>query len=122
MVKILSLTVVQHPTQYTPVVLRPGDDLPSWATGLVTNPDVVGDQAGVSEADDPQNETETSPELPDSSWKNDDIRDFAEAREIDLGDASTKADMLQVIHDMLELFEQDAGGEDRDETPSEDDN
>lgn len=122
MVKILSLTVVQHPTEYTPVVLRPGDDLPSWAFGLVTNPEVVGAQAGVSEADDPQIETETSPERPDSSWKNDAIRDFAEAREIDLGDATTKADMLQVIHDMLELFEQDTGGEDGDEIPSGDDN
>lgn len=36
-------------------------------------------------------------ETPDKSWKNEDIINFAEEQEIDLGEAATKAEMLAVI-------------------------
>jgi len=36
-------------------------------------------------------------DAPDKTWKNDDIVAFAEEHEIDLGDATTKADMLAAI-------------------------
>lgn len=124
MVKILALTVVQHPTKYVPVVLRPGDDLPSWAAGLVTNPAVIGDQAGDSDTEDPAEQTESDQGTsnsdddtqtdsdggngrPDSSWKNDDIRDYAESRGIELGEASTKAEMLEVVNEVMDLLESD---------------
>jgi hypothetical protein len=35
--------------------------------------------------------------FPDSSWKNDDIKAWAETHEVDLGDATKKADMLAAI-------------------------
>lgn len=34
---------------------------------------------------------------PDESWKNADIKEWAEAHEVDLGDATKKADMLAAI-------------------------
>jgi hypothetical protein len=34
---------------------------------------------------------------PDQSWKNDDIKAWADAHEVDLGDATKKADMLAAI-------------------------
>jgi hypothetical protein len=34
---------------------------------------------------------------PTSDWKNADIRDWADAHDVDLGDATTKADMLAAI-------------------------
>jgi hypothetical protein len=45
-------------------------------------------------------ETPEEPEkssFPDSSWKNDEIKAWAESHEVDLGDATKKADMLAAI-------------------------
>lgn len=38
------------------------------------------------------------PVEPDESWKNDDIKAYAESHGIDLGEAKTKADMLAAIN------------------------
>ncbi|MEL4357040.1 MULTISPECIES: hypothetical protein [unclassified Luteococcus] len=45
-------------------------------------------------ADEPVTDTK-----PDESWKNDDIKAYAESHGIDLGEAKTKADMLAAIND-----------------------
>ena len=120
MAKILALTVVQHPSEYTPVVLRPGDDLPSWASKLVTNPEVVDQPEasgaeGTGEQTEPGSESsnnEDEPSRPDSSWKNDDIRDFAEEHQIDLMETNTKADMLELINNVLDLRDLEAAEDD----------
>lgn len=40
---------------------------------------------------------ETAPATPTEEWKNREIKDWATAHEVDLGDATTKADMLAAI-------------------------
>jgi hypothetical protein len=49
---------------------------------------------GKSTGDEPADEPEPTPT---SDWKNADIKDWAAAHDVDLGEATTKADMLDVI-------------------------
>lgn len=50
-------------------------------------------------AEDPKEEPEEVPTegAPDDSWKNADIKTWADAHDVDLGGATTKADMLAAI-------------------------
>jgi hypothetical protein len=45
----------------------------------------------------PADDTDAPEEYPGESWKNDDIKAWAEAHEVDLGGATKKADMLAAI-------------------------
>jgi hypothetical protein len=40
--------------------------------------------------------------VPEKSWKKDDLIDWAEAHDVDLGDASTKDDIWEIIDAYLE--------------------
>ncbi|MDQ5863217.1 MAG: hypothetical protein M3536_13250 [Actinomycetota bacterium] len=66
----------------------PDDTLPEWAEALITNPDVWAEKP---ESDD----------LPDGdiddTWTVKQLKAYAKAEEIDLGDAKSKADILTKI-------------------------
>lgn len=71
------------------------------ATGYIV-PVAVSDyyQKMVRGETEPEEEVAPEPEkssFPDDSWKNDDIKAWAEAHEVDLGNATKKADMLAAI-------------------------
>jgi hypothetical protein len=51
---------------------------------------------GAAPEEEPEEEDEKS-DFPDDSWKNADIKGWAEAHKVDLGDATKKADMLAAI-------------------------
>lgn len=69
---------------FTFVALKAGDEVPEWAVDQVGDHLVDGDVAST---------------VPDESWKNDEIQDYAAQHGIDLGDATVKADMLAVINE-----------------------
>lgn len=76
----LSVTViVRHPSTGQIEVLSEGSDLPEWADGL------VGDHA-LDGGDGPS-----------AAWKVSDLREYAQENEIDLGGATTKAEILAAI-------------------------
>jgi hypothetical protein len=59
---------------------------------------VRGETEAVEEepvTEEPDDDEKSS--FPDSSWKNEDIKAWAESHEVDLGDATKKADMLAAI-------------------------
>jgi hypothetical protein len=70
----------------------PDDTVPEWAVDLITNPDVW--------AEDPE-KSEDSDDLPDGdvndTWTVKQLKAYAKAEDIDLGDAKTKADILSKI-------------------------
>lgn len=93
-----------------------GDTVPEWLDAYVDDhaagtdidvPVIEDDQPQEVPEGDPQDqdkpETDTvSDANPDSSWKKDDLIDWAEAYEVDLGDASTKAEIWEIIEAYLE--------------------
>lgn len=70
----------------------PNDTLPEWAETLITNPGVW--------AEEPDDES-GSDGLPDGdideTWTVKQLKAYAKAEEIDLGDAKTKTDILSKI-------------------------
>lgn len=48
-------------------------------------------------SEEPAEEVELSDDSPSESWKNDEIKSWAEAQGVDLGGATKKADMLAAI-------------------------
>jgi hypothetical protein len=70
----------------------PDDTLPEWAEKLITNPGVW--------AEKPEAESD-SDELPEGdvtdAWTVKQLKAYAKAEDIDLGDAKTKADILSKI-------------------------
>ncbi|WP_072689281.1 hypothetical protein [Rhodococcus marinonascens] len=80
-------TVYVHDDQGSVHEFQPGDTLPSWAAGKITNPAAITD-------DTPATFPEGSPS---EDWKVDDLLAYAEEHGIDLGDAKKKADLLAVI-------------------------
>jgi hypothetical protein len=52
---------------------------------------------GETEPEEEAPEEAEKSSFPDSSWKNDEIKAWAESHEVDLGDATKKADMLAAI-------------------------
>lgn len=82
--------------------LLEGSAVPSWADGLVADADTVDGPEPVpaegGEAAPPTPEpTDVGGVKPDKSWTGAAIRAFAGDHGIDLGEASTKADMLAAI-------------------------
>ena len=71
------------------VWFTPGDDCPDWARRRIENAAVL-DVAEEEDARVPEGE-------PDSTWRLAQLRDYAEERSIDLGEATKKADILTAI-------------------------
>lgn len=82
----------------------PEDTLPEWAEELITNPEVWAEAPAEEEdaggSGDEGGESEKV-ELPDGDiteeWTVKQLKAYAKAEEIDLGDAKTKADILSVL-------------------------
>lgn len=93
-----------------------GDPVPDWldahvdehAAGTCADVPVVEDDPPQEVPDDESQgedglDADTVPDAtPDSSWKKDDLIDWAEAYDVDLGDASTKAEIWEIIEAYLE--------------------
>lgn len=87
MATIKATTVLAHPDTHEPVVLLAGDEAPEWAHKVITNPDVLD-----------QEEAAAFPEgEPSVDWKADELKAYAAEHEVDLGDATKKADMVAVL-------------------------
>ncbi|MEV6555875.1 hypothetical protein AB0M22_09175 [Nocardia sp. NPDC051756] len=74
-------------------VFGPDDTVPGWAVKKISNPAVW--------ATETESDTEPDDE-PSESWTVAQLRAHAERREIDLGDATKKADILAAITDATE--------------------
>lgn len=92
---------VRNPETLEVHALLKGSTVPSWAEDIVKDVDTIdGPEPVVSAPVEPA--TEAAPVdvggvKPDKSWTGAAIREFAGDHGIDLGEASTKADMLAVI-------------------------
>ena len=96
--------VVRHPETFQAVALVAGSQVPGWAGGLVHEDDLqdapkaqAAPSAPVVEDEAPSPAQEDAGEKPDKSWTGPRIRKYAEDNGIDLGGATTKADMLAAI-------------------------
>lgn len=98
MAKVNSTVVLRDPGSFAIVVLRAGDEVPEWAS--------VGDHltsAPVPVPAKPADEVKPTEPAgpaksgPDRSWTSGQIKQYADDNGIDLGEATTKADMLAVI-------------------------
>ena len=95
---------VRNPETLEVHALLEGSVVPSWANGLVADADTVDgpepvpatgtESTGVGESDEP---ADVGGVKPDKTWTGAAIRAFAADHGIDLGEASTKADMLAAI-------------------------
>lgn len=93
---------VRNPETLEVRALLEGSVVPSWASELVAEVDTVAGPEPVAvevgEAAPPTPEpTDVGGVKPDKTWTGAAIRAFAGDHGIDLGEASTKADMLAVI-------------------------
>ena len=93
MATILATTVIAHPQTHEPVVLLEGTEAPDWAVGAIGNPAVV-EQGDTPAADGPGvGEDDT----PAEDWRLEELKAYAEAHQIDLDGARSKADVLAAI-------------------------
>lgn len=74
-------------------VFGPDAEVPAWAAAKITNPSAWDSEELVIE-----DETSDPDDRPTEEWTVPDIRAWAELAEIDLGDATKKADILKVIN------------------------
>lgn len=58
---------------------------------------LAGETPAVEEEAVAEESVEEKSSFPDASWKNDDIKEWAESHGVDLGNATKKADMLAAI-------------------------
>lgn len=80
----------------------PDDTVPEWAENAITNPDVWAEAPEKSEDSDELEGGESEKvELPEGDvteeWTVKQLKAYAKAEDIDLGDAKTKADILSQI-------------------------
>lgn len=93
---------VRNPETLEVHALLEGSVVPSWASELVAEvdtvagPEPVAVEGGLAAPPTPE-PTDVGGVKPDKTWTGAAIRAFAGDRGIDLGEASTKADMLAVI-------------------------
>lgn len=131
--RLTANVIVRRPSDSELVVLVAGEDLPGWATDMVTNPAVLAGDPPAAEnegtpttADDgaeqepAANEGVLDPEDPDPTAQADEeppataedtpaddapsgewtlrrLREYAQAHDVDLGEARTKKDVLDVL-------------------------
>jgi predicted NUDIX family NTP pyrophosphohydrolase len=86
MAKLNANTVLTHPKTGAVVVLVEGDDVPSWATELI-GAHLIGDPESTEPEGPKPVEKMTVPEL----------KQYAEEKQIDLGDATKKDEILAAI-------------------------
>lgn len=67
----------------------PDDTVPGWAADLITNPDVWADAPNGSDGS-PEGE-------PDESWTLKELKAYADANDVDLDGAKSKADVLSKL-------------------------
>lgn len=108
--RTLGTTVHVYDDDEKPHVFGPGDTPPDWAIAKITNPAVwAGDSADVLDdpalPDDYTYSPDTTVDVvgePSESWTVPQLREYAKDHEIDLGEASKKADILAAIKDELD--------------------
>lgn len=59
--------VLTRPGTFTPVVFVPGEEVPDWAVELITNPEVLVDEAPVAEPTKPVESTKPATRRPRKS-------------------------------------------------------
>jgi len=85
-VKRLNTTVHVHVGEGDSRVFGPDDDVPADMAKLITNPAVWADDSAAAADSEPS-----------ESWTVPQLRAYAEERQIDLGDATKKADILAAL-------------------------
>lgn len=83
--------VLRNPDTGAPTTLLAGDDVPSWASKLVTNPKALAAEGDGDEPEFPEGD-------PADSWKVPQLKAYAAANGVDLGEATKKADILAVLN------------------------
>lgn len=101
--RVLRYTVVvRHPETLTATALVAGSAVPGWAGDLVSDDDLedapskAAPKVEVAQ-EQPADAGPANTGRPDKSWTGPGIRKYADDNGIDLGEATTKADMLAVI-------------------------
>jgi hypothetical protein len=84
--KKLATFVHVHDDEGNSHVFGPNDTVPGWAVKKITNPGVW--------ADDPEAEADGDPS---EAWTVPQLRTYADGKDIDLGEATKKADILSAI-------------------------
>ena len=104
--KVNDTVAVRNPETFEVVTLHAGDDVPSWAeVGEHLTSTVEASSIQQAEGETPEapvegqgdEDVQAAVYTPDESWTNADIKQYADDHGIDLGGATTKADMLAVI-------------------------
>lgn len=91
--RTLGTTVHVFDDDEKPHVFGPGTTPPDWAIAKITNPAAWVESGADDEPDDSVDPTGE----PSESWTVPQLRAYAKDAEIDLGDASKKAEILAVI-------------------------
>lgn len=86
MARLIASVLLRDESTGQVVLLAEGDDLPEWAVGQVGDHALAGD--GVEDVDG----------VPVPSWTKAQLSAFADENEIDLGGATTKAEILAAIN------------------------
>jgi hypothetical protein len=74
----------------------PDDTVPEWAEKAITNPDVWADKPESDEGGDGEGDEFPEGDITDK-WTVNQLKAYAKAEDIDLGDAKSKADILAKI-------------------------
>ncbi|MDO5502147.1 MAG: hypothetical protein Q4G67_03125 [Actinomycetia bacterium] len=80
MARLIGTAVTRHPTTDQVVVLRDGDEVPEWAE---VGQHLLGDEA--------------AGDAPSESWTVAQLRAYADEHDVDLGEATRKADILDAL-------------------------
>lgn len=89
---------VRNPETYEVHALLKGSEVPSWAESVVDDRDTEqGKPAPKVSASSAPPEPVVEAVVPDASWTAAAIRKYAVEHSVDLGEATTKADMLAAI-------------------------
>ncbi|TLF72918.1 hypothetical protein [Nocardia cyriacigeorgica] len=83
-----------HDSEGVSHVFGPEDDVPAELAKLITNPAAWQTDPGAAEE---VGQVEQGDDEPSESWTVADLRAYAELHDIDLGDATKKADILEAI-------------------------
>lgn len=90
MAKVTANVLLTNPETHQTVSLLAGDDVPAWATGM------VGEHL-IGSASDESKDASLPEGEPSEDWKGDQLKAYAEAHNVDLGSAKTKAEIVAAI-------------------------
>lgn len=108
MAKILTKNVrLWNPSVGKRVELRSGEEVPDWADDLITNPKVFREDDDIvkvdpegSESSEEESFDDGLPDLEEMTVQS--LREFADDLDIDLGDATRKADIIDRIRESID--------------------